>query len=315
MRLLSIGLGKKGSRISELLAKKGKKINNVSLFKCYSLHHELSYLKRLKLPETNKFHVWLDYEDRDSARSILNTIFSKYEFFEAFLLITHIEDDYGFELAKKLGDELLEMSEDPVIVLVILPLLDSGINFEEIRRRLKILANYSHFLLLFEERDNMDWMILNSMNLISLAGEIDLKKRLSGEVVVDTSDVFNSFFKGGLSTVGVSSVSISKSWLKKIMFWKEDEVIGEKSRRMVEMVREAIEKNLSARCDLNTAKSALLLFGGDPEDITMDGMFSCLNMLEKMFPRLKMRYGDYPVPKSSTLTVVVLFSGMTGFKF
>jgi hypothetical protein len=313
MRLLSLGLGKKGCRIVGLLGKNGERINNVNLFKCYAIHRELPFLTKIELPEFNKFTAWLD--DDEAARSVVNTIFSRNEFFEASLLITELMDDYGFNFALKFGDELMSLSEDPVIVLAILPHLEVGTNYEEIRRRLKLLSESSHFLILFEERNNLHQMILNSLNMMALVGEIDLKKKIAGEVVIDTSDIFNSLLKRGLSTLGYSSTEIKKGFFDKLAFWREEEPAKRKSDRMVKLMNRAIDENLSARCDLETAKSVLVLFEGNPDFITMDGMFSCLKLLNQKFPRIEMRYGDYPVPGSKTLRSMVLFSGMTGFKY
>jgi len=312
MRLLSLGLGKKGCRIVGLLNRNGERINDINLFKCYAIHRELPFLSAIDLPESNKFTAWLDDE---AARSVINTIFSRNEFFEASLLITELMDDYGFNFALRIGEELMSLSEDPVMILAILPYLEVGSNYEEIRRRLKLLNESSHFLILFEDRENLDRMILDSMNMMALVGEIDLKKKISGEVVIDTSDVFNSLMKKGLSSVGFSSTEIKKSFLDKLAFWREEEPAKRKSDRMVKLLRRAIEENLSARCDLSTAKSVLVLFEGDPGNITMDGMFSCLTLVNQKFPRIELRYGDYPVPGSRNLKAMILFSGMTGFKY
>jgi hypothetical protein len=313
MRLLTLGLGKRGCGIVELLHKKGERVNNISLFKCYAVHQEHPFLSRLNITPSNKFTAWLD--DFEAGKSVLNTIFSRNEFFEATLLITDILDSYSYEFAKRIGEEMLSISDDPVIQLVLMPTLEYGSDYEEIRRRLKVLTDYSHFMLLFEERDGVNNLILNSLNMLSLVGEIDLKKRVSGEVVIDTSDVFNSFMKGGLSAVGYAYSEIKRGIADRIMFWKKDENPGKKAERMKNLLVKAMEENLSARCDLETAKSALVLFGGNPEDITMDGMFSCLTYIDRLFPRVELRYGDYPVPGASRLNAMVLFSGMTGFKF
>ncbi|MBO8183809.1 MAG: cell division protein [Archaeoglobus sp.] len=313
MRLLSLGLGKKGCRIAGLLGRSGERINDINLFKCYAIHRELPFLSGIELPESNKFTAWLD--DDEAARSVINTIFSRNEFFEASLLITELMDDYGFNFALRLGDELMSLSEDPVMVLAILPYLEAGSNYEEIRRRLKLLTDSSHFLILFEDREGLERMVLSSLNMMALVGEIDLKKKIAGEVVIDTSDVFNSLMKKGLSAIGYSSTEIKKSFFDKLAFWREDEPAKRKSDRMLKLMKRAIDENLSARCDLDTAKSVLVLFEGDPEFITMDGMFSCLKLVNQRFSRIELRYGDYPVPGSKVLKTMILFSGMTGFKY
>ncbi|AGK61808.1 hypothetical protein Asulf_01839 [Archaeoglobus sulfaticallidus PM70-1] len=315
MRLLTIGIGKKGASISDMLHAKGARVNKVNLFKTYAVCGESSQLGSLKLPADNRFLAWQD--DPEAARSILTAIFSKHEFYEAFMIVSHIDDEYGFDLTVKIGEELMSLSDDPVINLLLIPPLDTISDYHELRKRLKIISNSSKFVLLFEEKDGYQEMILNSLNMLSLVGEIDLKKKIAGEVVVDTSDVFNSFMKG-LSAIGYAEEPVNRSFLERVSFLrrfakKEDH--AKKTEKMVNIMKKAINDNLSARCDISSAKTALLLFGGDPEDITMDGMFTSLQMIDKVVSGVELRYGDYPVPHSKYLKAMVLFSGMSGLKF
>ena len=73
-------------------------------------------------------------------------------------------------------------------------------------------------------------------------------------------------------------------------------------------------KNLSARVDIHTAKKSLMVFSGDPDEITMDGIFECIRVLERMNSNIAVRYGDYPLPNARHLNVVVVFSGIKKFK-
>jgi len=155
--------------------------------------------------------------------------------------------------------------------------------------------------------------IVKSMNLISLVGEVDIKKGRTGEVVVDTSDVFNSLMKPGISAIGCASRKLPHPLVKKLFMRKEYQIKGVRAQRMVDMLREAHE-NLSIGIDEESAKSALFVFTGDPEEVTMDGIFSCISILESLSPEIEVRYGDYPC-KTRELSVVLLYSGVTRLKF
>lgn len=316
MKLLTIGSGNRGAIIADLMAKHGIKVNRVPLFKCYAISDNVELLKSLRgVKDENRFHIWAEnlLNEKD-VKSIVNTIFSKYELFESLLLVTSLGEEFGYSLTTKFAKVLREVCEEPVIALGVLPSLNDYSNLGELRNRIKELRKVVDVLILFEENQNTDSRIIESLNILAMVGEIDLKKRQAGEVVVDTSDVLNSLKKDGISVIGISKRDLPFSLFRKIFRRKRYEIKGLKAQRMVEMFKEAIENNLSIGIDLETAKSALVVFSGDPEEITMDGLFSCIKMLEKINPDIEVRYGDYPI-RSNQLTAVVLFSGITRLRF
>lgn len=78
-----------------------------------------------------------------------------------------------------------------MIALALVPQLDTS-SIGEIKKRIRSLRESTDVVILFEGDVEVEQKIVKVMNLISLAGEIDLKKKIAGEVVVDTSDVFNA---------------------------------------------------------------------------------------------------------------------------
>jgi cell division GTPase FtsZ len=317
MRLLTIGSGNRGAIIADMFARHGMRVNGIPLFKCYAISNEVELLKSLKgVPRRKRFHILEEnLSSNKDVRSIINTILAEYNIFESLLLTTSLKEEFGFLLSVELAEKLKELCEEPILALGVLssstePTKHSSL---EIRKRIKELKNAVDVLILFEEKQNTDAIILNSLNILSMVGEIDLRKKQTGEVVVDTSDVLNSLRKDGVAAVGISRRRLPMSWLRRIVYRKECEIKGLRTKRMMEMFKEALENNLSAGIDLETAKSALLVFSGHPEEITMDGIFSCITMLEKINPDIEVRYGDYPV-RSNQLSAVLLFSGITRLK-
>jgi cell division GTPase FtsZ len=77
-------------------------------------------------------------------------------------------------------------------------------------------------------------------------------------------------------------------------------------------MKEAIYDNLSVRSDFKSARSVLIIITGPPMEITMDGFFGCITTLEDLAPMAEVRWGDFPIPKSKYLSVVVMFSGIKG---
>ncbi len=310
MKLLTIGIGRKGSEVSSLLAKKGVKVNRIPLFRCYAVTNSLDDLKAIKLGQKNKF--WLMARDgRIDVRSVLNEMLSRYELHEGSLIITSLDDEFGVDTAVEFGKNLMRFSDDPVIGLGIVPPFER-VDPNDLRRRIRKFREAVRVLMLVEE-EMIGQNLVEALNVIARVGEIDLKKRIAGEVVIDTSDVFNALMFEGFSAIGFAKRRLPVTWFYKVLLRKDSEVIAVRTQRMVEMVEEALQ-NLSVKGDVETAKSALIVFAGNPNEITMDGMFSCIEMVEKLNENMVVRYGDYPIPRSQSVSVVLLLSGITRFR-
>ncbi len=310
MRLLTIGSGTRGSVIADRIAKKSARVNKVKLFKCYAIANDIETLRDLKgIPEGDRFHIAVPRAGADVG-GIVNSIMERPEIFEGSLIISSLDEDFSYFLGMELAEKVRESMEDPIIGLVTLTI---GGEIAEIRRRIKEFRKKVDILILFQEYEGIEEKIVESMNLISLVGEVDIKKGRTGEVVVDTSDVFNSLMKPGISAIGCASRKLPHPLVKKLFMRKEYQIKGVRAQRMVDMLREAHE-NLSIGIDEESAKSALFVFTGDPEEITMDGIFSCISILESLSPEIEVRYGDYPC-KTRELSVVLLYSGVTRLKF
>ncbi|RUM34904.1 MAG: cell division protein [Archaeoglobus sp.] len=305
-----MGSGTRGSLIADWIAKKGARVNRVKLFKCYAIANEIEVLTNLKgIPEKDRFHIAVPRAGADVG-GIVNSIMEKPEIFEGSLIISTLNDDFSYFLGMELAEKIRECMEDPIIGLTTLTI---GGEIAEIRRRIKEFRRKVDILVLFQEDENIEEKIVKSMNLISLVGEVDIKKGRTGEVVVDTSDVFNSLMKSGISAIGYASRKLPHPVLKRLFMRKKYHIKGVRAQRMVDMLKEAHE-NLSIGIDEKSAKSALFVFSGDPEEITMDGIFSCISILESLSPEMEIRYGDYPC-KTRDFSVVLLYSGVTRLRF
>lgn len=317
MRLLTIGTGNKGAVIADLMAKNGVKVNKVPLFKCCAISSELELLKTLKsIKKEDMFHIFgnLDYRD---LGSILNTIYSKHEIFEGALIFTSLDEEFGFSTSIQLSRKISEITNDPIIALGIVPYIHEA-NLLLLKERIKELRKATDILILFEERENTNELIIDSLNVISMVGEMDIKKKGTGEVVVDTSDVLNSMRKNGVSIISAAQMKLPPTVLRRMIYRDEEKIKGLKTSRMIELFQSAVERK-SIGVDIENATSALIIFSGDPEEMTMDGFFSCIKILEERNSELEIRYGDHPVKSnpilSSNLSAVLIFSGIKKLKF
>ncbi|WP_456327921.1 cell division protein [Archaeoglobus sp.] len=301
MRLLTIGVGTKGAEISSLLHKKGVKVNRIPLFRCYAILNDIEHVGRVKLNERNKFYL----PKNSDVTGVINEIMSRYEIHEGAMLITSVSEE-DVNVTVELSRKLREILDDPVMVLCVLSLkdVDSG----ELRNRIRRLKEFSDYLILTRE-ESVNGCV-EALNVLARVGEIDLKRRIAGEVVVDTSDLFNALTRDGFTVLGQSkrSVPIFK------FFMKRSQLLALRTQRMVEMVKDAV-RNLSFDGDIESAKSSLIVFAGNPDEITMDGLFASISFVESLNEDMVVRYGDYPIPKARFVSVVVLFSGLRKIKF
>jgi len=312
MKLLTIGAGK-ASNIVDILAERGAKVNNINLFKTFAIVPSREALRDLKnIEDKNKFYA-IFREGRTDIRSAFNRILSFNELFEVSLVICDPTDEFSYKTSIELANELRRATEEPRLCLIIAPKIDTVQDIGVVFQRLKILMKEFDYTFLFEKFDGYEETLVKSFNVLSLVGEIDARKRVCGEVVVDTSDFLNSLKDNSLSIIGYQGVTLPHKILRKLLKRKYSEVSAERTERMIKMFESALN-NLSARVDIHTAKKSLVVFSGDPDEITMDGIFECIRMLESLNSNVAVRYGDYPILNARSLDVVVVFSGIKKFK-
>ena len=309
MRLLTIGIGKNGAEVASLLARKGAKVNKVQLFKCYGIVHDIKHLRSLKLNEKNKFYLTPD--EKIGVTGVLNEILSRYEIYEGSLLITSIDIEENVLTTVEVAKYLATYLDDPIIGLIIIPPLDEVI-ISEFKRRVNMLKKVIDVLIFIERSKVMTDYLVEAMNILGRIGEIDFKKKVIGEVVVDTSDIFNTLLGKGFSIFGFAKRKILPWWLKIMV--NKSELKALKTRRMIELVKDAMN-NLSIQADIKSASRALLIFSGNPNEITMDGLLSSVELIENLNDKMVVRYGDYPIPRAQHLSSVLLFSGLTKLVF
>ena len=296
---MTIGVGSKGAEISSVLHRKGIKVNRIPLFRCYAVLNRFEDVRDIKLSEENKFFLPKTLD----VTGILNEIMSRYEIHEGAIVITSFKDE-DVKIAVEISRKLKDVFEDPVMVLGIINTRELG----NVIGKIKLLKDVSDFLIL--TRDEKIDETVEALNILARVGEIDLKKKVTGEVVVDTSDLFNALSRDGFTIIGQARRRIS---LFRFLM-KRSHLLALRTQRMLDLVREAIE-NLSFEGDIETAKSALIVFAGNPDEMTMDGLFASIDFVENLNRDIVVRYGDYPIPNARFLSVAVLFSGLRRIKF
>lgn len=303
MKLLTIGIGLRGAKIVENFFKRGVRVNRAPLFKCFAIFGDELQMKSIGIKDNRKFYV----HSKKGVIGFLNSITNIYEIWEGALVVFSLEDNYAFEIALEVNERIKEIFEDPIISLTLIPTL-GDVDVHELKKKLVEIRKKSDVLLLFEGKLGVDEKILKSMNLLALAGEVDLKTRVAGEVVVDTSDVFNALKSSGFSILGFAEKNISFGILR-----KKSELKAIRTKRMIELYEKALE-NLSISGKIEEATSSLILFTGPKEEITMEGLFEVIGRVETLNSGIEVRYGDCPL-QGKRISLILLFSGIKSLKF
>ncbi|MCS7118842.1 MAG: cell division protein [Archaeoglobaceae archaeon] len=302
MKLLTIGIGLKGAKVVENFYRKGIKVNRAPLFKCFAILGDESHIRTVKMRDDRKFYA----PSKKSVPAFLNSITRIYELWEGGLIIFSIEDEYSFELALEINEKIREVFEDPIMSLLLIPTIEK-LDLTDLKKKILEVKKKSDILLLFEGKVDFEEKILKSLNLLALAGEVDLKRRVAGEVVVDTSDVFNALKSDGFSVIGFAEKKIPIE-----IFKKKNELKARRTKRIIDLYELALQ-NLSVLGNIEEASSSLVLFSGPKEEITMEGIFEVIGRIEKMNQSMEIRYGDCPL-QSRKVSLIVLFSGIKSLK-
>ncbi len=303
MRLLTIGVGLRGARIAECLYRRGVRVNGVPLFKCFAVLGDENQIRTIAIGDERKFYI----PSRKAVLGFLNSITRIYEIWEGCLILFSLEDEYAFEITVELGERIREIFEDPIIGLALIPTL-GNVEVQELKKKLTKIRKRLDILLLFEGKVGIEEKILKSLNILAMAGEVDIKKKLAGEVVVDTSDVFNALKSDGFSVIGFAEKGIPFG-----IFMKKSELKALRTRRMIDLYELSLQ-NLSISAKLEEAKSSLVLFAGPKEEITMEGIFEVIGRIEKLNSSMDIRYGDCPL-QGRKVSLILLFSGIKSIKF
>lgn len=324
MKTLTIGIGGAGSTIARLLEKEGLKTERGKLFISYLIDNDPDHLRKLRgIPPERKFHIphgiSMDLLEKKDLVSVVNLVAEEREPFDAIMLVFSLESDFSNMVVVKLAEKLKEIYEEPVFGIAVAPPVDQdSFHVNRIPGKIMNVADVLDSLLIFEnlvedssvpphrEFRYINFKILNIMNLLAVVGESEYRRREHSEVVIDTSDLFNTLTKGGISVIGFAREKLNRGLFWK---WRDQEVRGEKTGRILNLLNRAMS-TLSMRCDLSSAESALVIITGPPEEITMDGCLSCVSALESKTPNAEIRWGDFPIPKSRYVSVVVMFSGI-----
>jgi cell division GTPase FtsZ len=195
-----------------------------------------------------------------------------------------------------------------------LAITDEKVAKKEIPRRLakKILSQPLN-------RKEYIYNILNTrigrqMGLILHAGEFSEQGVEVGEVVLDAGEVLNTLVGMGYVAIGYAAENLPSGYLNFLNRWRPASYFIQNSQnrasRIVSLAKKAIYEEVSIPCDLTSADKALVLIAGPSQELSMRGFQTVRKWIDRSIAGLEMRSGDYPIPNTRYVGIIIMLSGM-----
>jgi cell division GTPase FtsZ len=348
MRFFAIGFGQAGGKILDLFVENEKKRGagiklhtlavNTARTDLMGLNH-IPMKDRVLIGQTvvkghgvgtdNKMGAKIA---QDEIETILNAIDEKGTHdIDAFLIITGLGGGTGSGGAPVLARYLTEMYSEPVYAVGILPAPEEGKLYSlNAARSVITLLKYVDNLILI---DNGAWKfegaslkesfakineeIVRRLAVLARAGE-PIEEGMVGEMVVDSSEVINTFKGGGISSIGYATSMAEtpekkKKFSLKNIFRREEKGTydEDKSMKIASLVRRAALGRLSVPCNIKSAEKALVLVAGPPEHLDRKGIEKAKLWLEEQISGVEVRAGDYPTRRTKYVAALVVLANVT----
>lgn len=340
MKVLVIGLGQAGGKIADMFLADDRKSNVPHTFETIVVNTAISDLMGLQyIPQEDrvligetavKGHgVGADNKKgaeiaEDEVEIVLNKI-SKINVsnLDAFFVVAGLGGGTGSGAISIIAKHLKRIHDEPVYAIGILPAENEGdIYTLNTARSLKallpscdatIIVDNGAFLRsgesVKEAYDRINAEVVKRIGILCRSGEIRSRKQV-GEMVVDASEVINTFRGGNICSIGYASEAVKREGIFAKLFKKRQYEIG-KASRILSVSKRAVKGRLLLPCDYKSANRALIIVAGPPEQLDRKGIEKAREWLEGTISGTEVRGGDYPLSGSGYVGCVVLLAGVT----
>ncbi len=349
MKFFIIGFGQAGGKILDLFLENEKMRGSKIMIKTLAVNTARTDLMGLKhIPMKDRILIGQSHPKvkghgvgtdnklgakvaQDEVETILNAIDQKGTHdIDAFLIIAGLGGGTGSGGAPVLAKHLSETYSEPVYAVGILPAPEEGklYSLNAARSMISLLKYVDNLILV----DNGTWKfegmslkesfakineeIVKRLALLARAGE-PLEEGLVGEMVVDSSEVINTFRGGGISSIGyASTLAVEEKPKKKLsLFRKKEEEFripeNDKAMKIASLVRRAALGRLTIPCNIRSAERALILVAGPPEYLDRKGLEKAKLWLEEQIAGVEVRAGDYPTRRTKHIASLVVLANVT----
>ncbi len=345
MKLFLIGFGQAGGKVVDLFVEYDKRTGQNSIVRSLAINTAKSDLMGLKnIPMEDRLLVGQSVvkghgvgADNETGAKIatdeIYTIQSAIDkrgthLVDAFLIVAGLGGGTGSGGAPVLARRLKTLYSEPVYGLGFLPAKEEG--------GLYALNAARSFMTLVKEVDNLflfdndlwkkegetledayghmnDEIVRRFGVLISAGGRIN--RGDVGQMVVDSSEIINTLKGGGISVIGYAREEVessSRGFMSKLFQRRKASLDTlDATTRIISLARRAVMGRLTAQCDIRTAEKALVLMGGEPDELNKKGIDKAKTWIEDLIDGTEVRGGDYPIPGSKYVAAVILLSGVS----
>ncbi|HOJ96797.1 MAG TPA: tubulin/FtsZ family protein [Methanospirillum sp.] len=153
--------------------------------------------------------------------------------------------------------------------------------------------------------------IARRIRLLVHAGEI---QKGIPQTVLDSREILNTITGMSFITIGLAEEDLPDHGRIGIIRQRNESRVGrqERAARIVKLAEKAVFRDISAYCDISTAKKALILLSGPEEELSMKGYMAVRKWIDESIDGYEMRAGDIPVSsrQANRVSVLIVFSGL-----
>ncbi|ATZ61474.2 MAG: tubulin/FtsZ family protein [Methanosarcinales archaeon Met12] len=345
MKFFLIGFGQAGGKVVDLFVEYDKRTGQNSIARSLAINTAKSDLMGLKnIPMEDRLLVGqsivkghgVGADNETGAKIATDEIYTIQSAIDkrgthqvdGFLIVAGLGGGTGSGGAPVLARRLKTLYNEPVYGLGFLPAREEGGLYSlNAARSFMTLVKEVDNLFLFDNDlwkkegetledayNHMNDEIVRRFGVLISAGE-RTKRGDVGQLVVDASEIINTLKGGGISVIGYASEEVqshSRGFLAKL-FRRRKATINtlDATTRIMSLVRRAVMGRLTVQCDIRTAEKALVLMAGAPDELNKKGMDKAKVFVEDLIDGTEVRGGDYPIPGSKHVAVVVLLSGIS----
>ncbi len=340
MKVLAIGLGQAGGKITDLLIGDDRRSHVPHTFEGIIVNTAVSDLMGIEfVPEADRIllgetavkghGVGADNKKgaeiaEDEIEIILNRI-SKFDVshIDAFFVIAGLGGGTGSGAVSVVVRHLKEIYDEPVYAIGVLPAQNEGdIYTLNSARSLKALLPDADAVILVDNGaflrsgesvrqayDRINFEVVKRIGILTRSGEAKSRGQVA-EMVVDSSEIINTLKNGGICSIGYASERIKKEPFWKRWFFRKQYGVG-KASRILTVVKRAVKGRLLLPCDYASANKGLLIIAGPSDQLDRKGIEKARQWLESTISGSEVRGGDYPLPREKHVGAIVLLAGLT----
>lgn len=256
---------------------------------------------------------------------------------DGIVLIAGLAGGTGGGATPHIADALSEIYERPLYTVSVLPAgwdEQAATNTVESLRSLdstvdgQLLFNNEAWLRSGETvddgADRLNDILTERLGLLFAAGEASSSATV-GQSVVDASEIINTLSTSGFATLGYGSQELdtatdeteetlidrARSYLSADTDDTEPVDTVRAHKAVETTLRRAVRGKLTIECARASTDRALTIVAGPPEWLNRDAIADGRSWLEDELQSPEIRSGDVPIPNQSTLSVLVLCSGIS----